>query len=442
MRTTVEAIIHRKIMRKTPEAERLLGLAATANGEHKLDLERQAHDACILEKETTSKNLINDEGLNQFAGKSGTSAGGIANQFLYCTIGNSNALNNKIASGAVTFTQSGTTITASTNTFLTTDMVGGILKYGASGSAGAEQYITGVNVGAGTCTVAGGGMTVGSPTAATYWAVQQNALANQIYYSNTYLAGSNSSTFSAGVLNLTRTFTFNNSAAYNVYEIGWSRTSAGAFGRIVLASPDVVSALNIYYVGITLQVTYTPNTPTAVANVGSAIGGFNMNTAGNAQIEQLFGPSAVASNGTTIPCNVQSFTTNSILDFPTITGGYITLITANWTQKANTVLPVSWPTNSNAAALVSGNNFISTQVYTGSLYSPGTFTTSANISLAQSGQTIYGIAWEMYYYTGSSYLSKSTVFTVKFTTPQTMPGSGTYVATITFQTQFVRALSN
>src|SRR5258708_91829 len=87
-------------------------------------------------------NLFLDQGLNGLAKKAGgglPTPGAPANAFNYCHTGSGiNAT--KISSGAITFTQATTTLTASAG-FFTSAMVNGLFKWGV-GAGGNELYIT------------------------------------------------------------------------------------------------------------------------------------------------------------------------------------------------------------------------------------------------------------------------------------------------------------
>lgn len=227
----------------------------------------------VVCRKTDFLDMVLDVGLN---GLADGSANGFSGMMVTCKIGSSNAANS-IGSGAVTFTQSGNTITASAG-FFTSAMTGGILKYG-SGSAGVEQYITYVSP---TQATSATSYTQASAIVGTAWLVQQNSLVAYLYKNISYdTSGSGcDTTFASNTITLKRTFVFaNESSPYNVSEIGYSRNSNNdgtVDGRIVLGSPVTVTATQFYRVTLQMSWTVTPNGSTAAGNVGTGI-----DTAGN-----------------------------------------------------------------------------------------------------------------------------------------------------------------
>lgn len=216
-----------------------------------------------------------------------------AGSFTYLAIGSGNNPNS-FASGAVTCTQSGTTVVSSSG-FFTPAMIGGIIKYG-TGSGGTEQYITGYTS-AFIITVSSSAI-VSTPTVFTVWQVQQTALQTPLYFTNNYrtLTADNQTTYTTGTVIHQRTFINPaQSSSYNVNELGWqiSATGASLNGRIVLSSTDVVSPSDYYLVVMTLSISYSPSTPLSVGNVGT---GFN--SSGKLMIE-YFSTATVNSDGTT-----------------------------------------------------------------------------------------------------------------------------------------------
>ena len=155
-------------------------------------------DGSIAHETKPQGNLVFDAGLNSLA-----NGCGFAGLFQYCKVGSGNTPV-VVASGAVTFTQTGTTITASTN-FFTSSMNGALLKYGSSGPSGAEVYLTYVDATHATASVS---MTVTLPTAATVYMVQQTALQTWVATSGTYdsSGGANSTVFNNNVATMQRTF--------------------------------------------------------------------------------------------------------------------------------------------------------------------------------------------------------------------------------------------
>ena len=217
-----------------------------------------------------SKNLIFDVGLTALANGS---AQGFSGFFQTCKIG-SGSTSNSTYNASITFTQSGTTITAS-GSFFTPGMVGQLFKYG-TGTGGAEYYITGyTNSTSVTVTTSA---TVSSPSAGTVWAVNQNSLQSFLYLSSTYqtTGGSNGNNISTNQFEQYRTFNFAVQASpYTVNEIGYTNNTTNdgtVYGRIVLASSDVVPPTQFYQVVIQVTYTCSPGSPTSVGNVAT---GFN-----------------------------------------------------------------------------------------------------------------------------------------------------------------------
>src|SRR5208283_901190 len=130
---------------------------------------RDAKTGAVKRVRKARPNMVFDSGLTALA----TGAVNFATIFSDCKIGSS-AASNSIPGNTTTFTQVGTTITASA-AFFTGAMVGGIFKYG-TGTGGAEQYIASIGGGGLTAVVNGAGLTVATPTAGTVWLVAQTAL--------------------------------------------------------------------------------------------------------------------------------------------------------------------------------------------------------------------------------------------------------------------------
>ncbi len=377
----------------------------------------------VVKRGQPIKNLLFDSALNQLAG--GGSANGYGGLFEQCKIG-SGTNPNSINSGAVTFTQVGTTITASVAGYFNVANVGGtpiplnsIIKYGASGSAGAEQYVSAITGGGTTITVAGAGMTVATPTAATIWLVQQTALQTLLFASTTYVTGAGTA-FVSNVATMGRIVKFPvQGSVYTVAEIGYANSGVGGAtvnGRIVLPAADTVLTSQFYQVTITMTVTQTPGAPTAVPNVGT-----NINTAGNAMV-QAWACDVVNTAGATV-----GQTNTSILDKPNgVLGAFFALSTVTLNSTISTA--------SNSPAAVSFaivcNNFSNS----GQPVGVGVSTT--NYSFTTAGQTCYGIVC------GNGNTSFcSNYFAVAFTTPITLP-SGSFTGTLSFTITFTRTLVN
>ncbi len=197
-------------------------------------------------------------------------------------------------SGAITFSRTGTTVTASANFFESAD-VGRLLKF----DSGEEMYITAFTD-AQTVTVDTSG-TLGA-SEGTIWYVNQTVLVAQTKSTSTYGtdSGDNGTTYHAGstAYIFKRTYLFSVESSPVTYnEIGWAPTSSGnLFGRdIISGGISLVSGQQLKVV-VELTVRMRPNTATAYTNV---ITGWTQD--GQCSIEWVGGCFAsVLSNGNVI----------------------------------------------------------------------------------------------------------------------------------------------
>jgi hypothetical protein len=359
-------------------------------------------------------NLVLDVGLNAMA-----NGGGFGSIFQNCKVGSSNAPN-VIASGAVTFTQSGNTITAS-NSFFTSGMTGAILKYG-SGSSGLEQYITYVDSTHATSTTS---TTVGSPIAGTVYLVQQTSLVAYLYKATSYQTGSANcgTTLTSTSCVMKRTLNFPNQASpYTVNEIGYSsngNNDGTCLGRIVLNSGVTVSATQFLQVIVIFTFVVNPNTPTAVANVGT-----NINTAGNVMY-QVWDCTVVDNNGNNVS-NQGSFPGNMMDLCQNI---YVGLVSSAVSQNSTILNQLAATT---AVIYQLGNGSVSNAGQ-----AVGVGLASFTYAITTAGETIAGIVMGAQIGGGS----QKTTFSLNFTTPQTLP-VGTFSGTFTFTNTFTRTLVN
>lgn len=364
-------------------------------------------------------NLVLDGALSYLAG-----GGTFAGVFTTLKIG-SGTDPTQIAGGAITFTQAGTTITAS-GIFFTAAMVGAIFKYG-TGTAGAEQYIASIGGGGLTCVVTGAGMTVGTPTVGTVWQVQATALQTYLAKDTGYQtnAGDNSTTLTGGSITHQRTFIFATpGVTQNINEIGYTENSANdgtCLGRIVLPSTDVVDTSHFYRVVMQLAIIVAPAAPTAVGNVGT-----NINTAGNVMFEyyDLF---AIGATGAASSYQGGGGTPVNFMD-GVLTSPLFGLRTTTWSQPG---------------AIQTGNAPAVTSAYVQSLT---TFTTAGQplgqsisttaFSWTAAGETLYGfmVGWV-------SGPNCKAVWTLKLTATVTLP-SGTFQGTLSITKLFTRTLTN
>lgn len=371
---------------------------------------------CVSER-PWEKNLVLDQGLNALARSTAQSLTCYpASAATNIQVG-SGTNPNSIASGAITFTQTGTTVTASGG-FFTAGMVGGIFKYG-SGSGGAEYYITAFS--STTQVTVDTSATVAVPEVATVWMVQQTALQTFLFQSSTYQTNSGDcqTTQISNSQTHKRTYIIAQQAApYNVNEIGWSSTSTTTrcLGRLVLSSTDVVGTSNFYVVVLELTFTYLPSAPSAVGNVGT-----NIDTTGTLMFEDWTFLGTVASNGAaTIAAKNASLDGSKSVQafyFPTATytqNATIGAATLTWSSVVQPGSNQSWALASPAVR--------------------GKMTLSFSTSMTTAGQTLHGIG------IGQNSLN-NVGLDVKFTTPVTAP-TGTFQPVTVWSCTYGRTLTN
>lgn len=377
-----------------------------------------AKTGTVIRESPWQRNLVLDNGLNVLARKSGISNLPLA---LPATLAQNVIIGSgtnptKISSGAITFTQAGTTLTASGG-FFAANMVGGLFKWG-TGSAGNELYITAFT--SSTVVTVGTSATVSTPDVGVVWQVQQSGMQTQVavtgtksYQTNT---GDCSTTYGSNTIILQRTYIIPQQAApYNVNEIGYASNTVtsdlnAAAGRLVLASTDSVGTSNFYVIVIVLTFTYSPSTPTAVSNVGT-----NINTAGNAMLE-AFCINTVLSSGA-------ANNSNSFLDGAT--GAVLLFATATYSQRGS-IQQTQTPLSVTNISLGSVN-------WTNDAATRGRMTLTYAGSTTTSGQTLYGC--------GVGSAGAGFAFDVKFTTPQTAP-TGTFQPNSVFECIYNRQLIN
>jgi hypothetical protein len=261
-------------------------------------------DGTLKSETRWRENLVLDTGLTALANGTGT-----AGFFSQASLGSSNAAN-QISSSPVTFTQSGTAITAS-GSFFTSNMTGALLKYG-TGAGGAEVYLTYVDATHATASVS---MTVGSATVATVYFVAQTKLTTWTDNFARYNPVGNLTTklYSGGVATVThqREFVFNAGPTTSVNEIGWgtdNSSNPNIFGRAVLPSP--VSRTAMDYIVLTIQIIITLNPAAPVlTSQGSQL--FNQYK-GTATYAPTFAMEVWAT--TTVNSDGSTNNTNAILD--------------------------------------------------------------------------------------------------------------------------------
>lgn len=386
------------------------------NVEMRVKVRQVSRGGIIVSETPWQKNLVMDNGLNALARS--TNATYPAAMFAACRVG-SGSTSDKTSSGAVTFTQSGTTLTASAP-FFTLQMVGQLFKWG-TGSSGAETYITSFTDSQ-NVTVADSA-TVAIPEVGTVWNVVRTTLENLLYSSNTYETSSGACFTSSSNNQITfqRTYNFAQQVApYNVNEVGYFSSLSGStiFGRLVLSSTEVVNPTNFLQVVLQLVVTYSPGSPTAVPDVGT-----NIDTTGAAMFETFVLPGGtsvdnigrVNSNGTLTPANAWYSIDGSA------TSG-ISGIISNYTQNGTT---------SNSAPSATLFNFQTALNWTYS-GARGRMTLACNNTVTTSGQTLYGVCISSNFYPS---------FDVKFNTPYVLP-NGSFLPQVQFAVTYGRTLTN
>ena len=382
---------------------------------------RDATTGAVKRMRKARPNLVFDSALTALA----TGAINFATIFTRCKIGSSNAANS-IPGNTTTFTQVGTTITASA-AFFTGAMVGAIFKYG-TGTGGTEQYIASIGGGGLTAVMQGAGMTVGTPTAGTVWLVAQTVLTTPLTaltggcVSGTYVTspGACATTFPGGAnstqITNQRTYQFPVQAApYTVNEIGYSdnNTNDGTCnGRIVLGSPDVIAITEYYVVQIAITFTLSPNVPTAVLNVGTGL-----NTAGQIQFN-VWDCEAISSTGAA--SQYQATWASNIMDGANIN---LNLITAAAPALNANIVQANLPT---AAA---GYNS-ATAALSNATLPVGVAQATITFNFSTAGEMCYAITF-----------GRANFFLLLFTTPFALP-SGTFQGNLVYQRAVTRTLSN
>ncbi len=216
-------------------------------------------DGRVARRLPRKRNLILDQGLNYIAEESWAAA------FPRAAVG-TGTTPTKRDSGAITFSRTGSTVTASAGFFEAAD-VGRLLKF----DSGEEVRITAFT-NATTVTTADSGTIAAAE--GTIWYVNQTGLAAESKRTGTYStdSGANGSTFLGGVWTHKRTFLFPAESGTVVYrEIGWSSFSGAGnnlFGRDLLPGVGVtLVAGQQLRVTVELSVAYVPAASAPYASV-------------------------------------------------------------------------------------------------------------------------------------------------------------------------------
>jgi hypothetical protein len=383
---------------------------------------RDAKTGALIRETKFHSNLVFDLGLNALANGCGFSA-----FFSHCLCGSS-TLPNSVASGAITFNQAGTTITASGG-FFTPAMTGALLKYGLSGAGGAEVYLTYVDSTHATASAA----VAATNLPGTVYMVNQTGLGALEYATNTCdtSAGNNKSTFTATTCTLQRVFNFGvQSSSYIVNEIGYSNGSSGnCNGRVVLPVTLVVATSQYLEVTVIMTFTASPAVPAAVANVGPAA----FNTAGTV-MQQAWNCSAVGPGGAVIKSFAQA---NGLTDGAPVDGSPLIFSLQSGTPPAlnATLLAITPPLV--PAGVIFFDNTIPQPSNTGQSVGVGISTVPFSITTA--GQIITHLIFGFIDYSDAGSLYDN--MQLNLSAPQILP-TGLFAGSLSFQWTFARQLSN
>ena len=341
-----------------------------------------------------SRNLILDSGLNNHAT---VDLPGLFNAMLLGATPSPTPVRRD--SGAVTLSQSGTTITASGNFFQTTD-TGRLLKY--NDVPGTEVYLTYVSA---TQAIASLTASVSSING-TIWYVNETALDDATpVTTNTRNGGAalNGTSWSGAVQTLKRTLvTSPVGAPVTFTEIGFNTNGANTniFDRDIITGG--VSLLTGDQARCTVEVitTYSPTTPLAQGNVAT---GFD--SSGNIQLEGGLFP-FIDSNG------------DGVAGILSVNGFIFGAISDTFSLQ---------PFDSTSSGILRNGDNLS---IVGSGYTAGSFKRdySGMLAISQANTTITALAWG----SGNGPHQTYCALTQKLTTPFTKTSVQTLAATLTF----------
>jgi hypothetical protein len=394
----------------------------------------------IAVHDARSKKKIRESGWenNLFLDYGMVNINSFAQNMNFCKVGGGTNPNS-YASGGVQFTQSGNTVVCATGgNFFTSAMVGGILKYGFTGTAGAEQYITAVT-GSPTgglypsCTVSGPGMTMGV-TVGTVWMVQQTALQTWLQTSTGVQAGADP-VFSGGNATLTRVCVFPiPSTSITVNEVAYSQNANAdgtCNGRITLGTSWVVTTAQFLVVTVQIVYAYSPNSPQPVTGLGTGI-----NVDGQVMVN-TWDIEVVNAAGANVP---QIRGSGPFLDSGAGTRGYIVFDhTVNNTGLSASIGTA--PYIPGAAGYQSSPQMTWTNIPPNSApYYDGVsrFVANPAYSFTTAGETLYSIFLGSF---NSVYSEPNLSFILLLTTPYVLP-VGTFAGTVSLVRTISRVLSN
>lgn len=359
-------------------------------------------------------NLITDSGLD----KVGTVSW--ADCFNYCLFSATvSPTPVSRAGGGVTFSQTGTTITASGSFFVSGD-TGRLLKYG-TGTGGAEVYLTYVNATTATASASG---TVAAGTAGTVWYVNETALPSLLQATNTYdsTGGACFTSWAGNVCTAQRTYVGSAlGAPSTLTQIGFNNSGANSnifdfdviTGGVPLITGDQPLAV------AQLIRTYEPDTSTTAPNVGTGC-----NTEGDCQLQYMGVPGFVSESYSSVQTSGNS--QGGDMQAGDYKGG---VRTATFSLGAF-----------NNASGNSPSNVVS-NTYSRTAYSNGNFYRDCvtSFSTSQANGSIYGLILGAST-GGGSVNNVNELFTVLFDTPFTKTSAQTFAFTVRISWQ--RILTN
>lgn len=323
-------------------------------------------------------------------------------------------------SNPITFTQSGTTLTASSGFFVSGD-VGRLFKWG-TGTSGNEIYITGFT--SSTVVTVGTSATVSTPDVGTIWYVNvatlQTFISGLTWSNNNDGAENYSSITTSGdtatVTHQRTSYSSSFTLAKTVTEIGFGDTNANSN----LFDRDLVTPSVGFLVGdqakITVQlvVKYSPITAVSVGNVGTGY-----DTSGQVQIESLsagnYGIAIISSSGSTSEGSGNLEPKN---------GCYIQ------TRTSNTAFQ-GFGSTQNTSGTFNGAKNCSASSYTANSHYRDT---TGTFSISENNGTFYDV------FIGCSGVISGSLFRLKFTTAPSK--LNTQTLSFTFRKSWSRTLTN
>src|SRR5665213_655630 len=400
-------------------------------------------------QEVRSKNLLFDSGLAAQA-----NGIGYARLMRQVKLGSGSTQPNSYYDGSITFTQVGTTLTAS-GVFFTSAMIGGVFKWNTGGTGGDEMYITAV--GSSVSATVSQSATVGTGAAATVWQVQQTSLQTALptlgfLTSATYGTVATGASISGNVLTLVREFIFPvETVNYTVNELGYGNTEGGGvcLGRFdISGTPVTVSTSQFLVVTLTFTFAVSPSAPATVGNVGT-----NVDTSGTAMV-MCWDNQSLQNNGSKV--DLQTGHHGNFLDgsgylglgflaaTQSLPGSIPTPVLVNGQCNTTTDLSTTYKTSFALIAAGAGETVVNSSgtCSLGGACAGGKAVNIASVtisfSIATAGEVVGALVFG-----GDGSFSVGVVnnFVLNLTTPITLP-TGTLTGSFTFTNTFGRELSN